>query len=72
SALSVTEGFLQPHPCSTAISTIFDAVMGMTLLFCTILAIPSVILAGPAEARFLIGSDKPIPEGMYCANSFSD
>lgn len=44
-ALSVTHGFLPPHPGPTAIATIFNADMGKTLLYGTILAIPTVILA---------------------------
>ncbi len=44
-ALSVTHGFLPPHPGPTAIATIFHADMGKTLLYGTILAIPTVILA---------------------------
>ncbi|QGU38615.1 gluconate transporter [Enterobacter hormaechei] len=71
-ALSVTHGFLPPHPGPTAIATIFHADMGKTLLFGTILAIPTVILAGPVYARFLKGIDKPIPEGLYSAKTFTD
>lgn len=59
-ALSVTHGFLPPHPGPTAIATIFNADMGKTLLYGTILAIPTVILAGPVYARVLKGIDKPI------------
>lgn len=66
-ALSVTHGFLPPHPGPTAIATIFNADMGKTLLYGTILAIPTVILAGPVYARVLKGIDKPIPEGLYSA-----
>ncbi len=57
---------------STAIATIFHADMGKTLLFGTILAIPTVILAGPVYARFLKGIDKPIPEGLYSAKTFTE
>ena len=71
-ALSVTHGFLPPHPGPTAIATIFHADMGKTLLFGTILAIPTVILAGPIYARFLKGIDKPIPEGLYSAKTFTE
>ena len=46
--------------------------MGKTLLFGTILAIPTVILAGPVYARFLKGIDKPIPEGLYSAKTFTE
>lgn len=71
-ALSVTHGFLPPHPGPTAIATIFHADMGKTLLYGTLLAIPTVILAGPVYARFLKKIDKPIPEGLYNAKTFSE
>lgn len=71
-ALSVTHGFLPPHPGPTAIASIFQADMGKTLLYGTLLAIPTVILAGPVYARFLKGIDKPVPEGLYNPKQFSD
>jgi Gnt-I system high-affinity gluconate transporter len=71
-ALSVTHGFLPPHPGPTAIALIFQADMGKTLLFGTILAIPTVILAGPMYARFLKGIDKPIPEGLFNPKAFTE
>ncbi|MEC5343776.1 gluconate transporter [Brenneria populi] len=71
-ALSVTHGFLPPHPGPTAIAAIFQADMGKTLLYGTLLAIPTVILAGPVYARFLKGIDKPVPEGLYNPKQFSD
>ncbi|MBJ3815370.1 gluconate transporter [Shimwellia pseudoproteus] len=71
-ALSVTHGFLPPHPGPTAIATIFHADMGKTLLYGTVMAIPTVILAGPVYARCLKGIDKPVPEGLYNAKTFSD
>ncbi|VCV64812.1 High-affinity gluconate transporter [Klebsiella pneumoniae] len=71
-ALSVTHGFLPPHPGPTAIATIFHADMGKTLLYGTILAIPTVILAGPVFARFLKGIDKPIPEGLHNPKVFTE
>nr|WP_024967384.1 gluconate transporter [Pantoea sp. IMH] len=71
-ALSVTHGFLPPHPGPTAIATLFHADMGKTLLFGTLLAIPTVILAGPVFARFLTKIDKPIPEGLYNPKTFTE
>jgi len=71
-ALSVTHGFLPPHPGPTAIALIFHADMGKTLLLGTILAIPTVILAGPIFARFLKGIDKPIPEGLFNPRTFTE
>lgn len=71
-ALSVTHGFLPPHPGPTAIATIFHADMGKTLLFGSLLAVPTVILAGPVYARFLKGIDKPVPEGLFNPKTFTE
>ncbi|PIJ48811.1 gluconate transporter [Erwinia sp. OLTSP20] len=71
-ALSVTHGFLPPHPGPTAIATLFHADMGKTLLYGTLLGIPTVILAGPVYTRFLKSIDKPIPEGLYNPKKFSE
>lgn len=71
-ALSVTHGFLPPHPGPTAIATLFNADMGKTLLYGTLLGIPTVILAGPVYARFLKSIDKPIPEGLYNPKTFTE
>lgn len=54
-ALSVTHGFLPPHPSPTALVTQFGANLGMTLLYGLVIAIPTVILAGPVFARTLKG-----------------
>jgi Gnt-I system high-affinity gluconate transporter len=45
-ALSVTHGFLPPHPSPVALVTQFHADMGTTLMFGMIIAIPTVVLAG--------------------------
>jgi Gnt-I system high-affinity gluconate transporter len=50
-SLSVTHGFLPPHPSPTAISIMFNADMGKTLLYGIIIAVPVIILAGPFFAR---------------------
>ncbi len=71
-ALSVTHGFLPPHPGPTAIATIFHADMGKTLLYGAILGIPTVILAGPVYARFLKGIDKPVPQGLFNPKTFTE
>jgi len=53
SALSVTHGFLPPHPAPSALVVLFHANMGVTLLYGLMIAIPAVILAGPVFAQFL-------------------
>src|SRR6187551_3490800 len=52
-ALSVTHGFLPPHPSPVALIAQFNANMGMTLLYGIPLAIPAIILAGPIFAKTL-------------------
>jgi len=52
-ALSVTHGFLPPHPSPTALVVMFHANMGLTLIYGLVIAIPAVILAGPVFAQTL-------------------
>jgi Gnt-I system high-affinity gluconate transporter len=60
-ALSVTHGFLPPHPSPSYLVAQFDADMGQTLLYGILIAIPTVIIAGPLFSRTLrrIHSDLP-------------
>ena len=46
-ALSVTHGFLPPHPGPTVIAGEYGANLGEVLLYGFIIAIPTVIIAGP-------------------------
>ena len=50
-ALSVTHGFLPPHPAPTAISAALGANAGHVLLYGIIIAIPAVIIAGPLYTK---------------------
>src|SRR5687767_1037972 len=50
-ALSVTHGFLPPHPSPTALVAQFNANLGLTLLYGCVIAIPTIILAGPVFAK---------------------
>jgi Gnt-I system high-affinity gluconate transporter len=52
-ALSVTHGFLPPHPSPAALVAQFNANMGVTLLYGLIIAIPTIIVAGPLFATTL-------------------
>lgn len=52
-ALSVTHGFLPPHPSPTALVGQLNASMGLTLLYGLIIAIPAIIIAGPLFSRLL-------------------
>lgn len=52
-ALSVTHGFLPPHPSPSALVAQFHANLGLTLLYGIIIAIPAIIIAGPIFAQTL-------------------
>lgn len=52
-ALSVTHGFLPPHPAPTALVAQFNANLGLTLLYGIVIAIPAIIIAGPLYAQTL-------------------
>ncbi len=60
-ALSVTHGFLPPHPSPSALVGQFNANMGLTLLYGIMISIPAIILAGPVFAKTLKTLDaKPL------------
>lgn len=46
-ALSVTHGYLPPHPSPVALSEQFHADLGTTLFYGILIAIPAIIIAGP-------------------------
>ncbi|MEO6315401.1 MAG: gluconate:H+ symporter [Chitinophagaceae bacterium] len=50
-ALSVTHGFLPPHPSPAALVAQFHANLGTTLIYGMMIAIPTVIIAGPLFAQ---------------------
>lgn len=52
-ALSVTHGFLPPHPSPVALVGQFGASMGLTLLYGLMIAIPAIVIAGPLFAQTL-------------------
>ncbi|GAA4320113.1 gluconate transporter [Mucilaginibacter gynuensis] len=52
-SLSVTHGFLPPHPSPAALVVQFNANMGLTLIYGLMIAIPAIIIAGPLFAQLL-------------------
>jgi Gnt-I system high-affinity gluconate transporter len=62
-ALSVTHGFLPPHPAPTAIVTLFHADLGKTLIYGIIAAVPAIIISGPVLSKVLSKVEaKPLAE----------
>ncbi|MDU0156045.1 gluconate permease GntP [Bacillus cabrialesii] len=51
-ALSVTHGYLPPHPGPTAIAGEYGANIGEVLLYGFIVAVPTVLIAGPLFTKF--------------------
>ncbi len=71
-ALSVTHGYLPPHPAPTALVENFGADLGRTLLYGLVVAIPAIILGGPVFAKTL-KKYKPKPlASMMSSRVFSD
>ena len=60
-ALSVTHGFLPPHPGPTAIAGELGANIGEVLLYGIIVAIPTVLLAGPLFTKL---AKKIVPQSF--------
>ncbi|MBS1745138.1 MAG: TRAP transporter large permease subunit [Bacteroidetes bacterium] len=52
-AVSVTHGYLPPHPAPTALVAAYNADLGLTMLYGLCIAIPAVIIAGPMFATRL-------------------
>ncbi|WP_409309491.1 gluconate:H+ symporter [Pectobacterium sp. B1J-3] len=71
-ALSVTHCFLPPHPGPTAIATIFNANLGITLLYGIIITIPTVIIAGPLFSKLLKKYEKEPPKGLFNPKIFTE
>lgn len=71
-ALSVTHGFLPPHPGPTAISVIFNADIGKTLIYGLLIGIPTVIIAGPLLYNTVKDIKTDIPEGLHNDKHFTD
>lgn len=64
-SLSVTHGYLPPHPAPTAIAGTFGADIGLTMLYGIIVAIPAIIVAGPLFSQTLKKYRPTPPEGLF-------
>lgn len=71
-ALSVTHGFLPPHPGPTAISVLFNADIGKTLIYGLIIGIPTVIISGPLLYNTAKNIKNSIPEGLHNDKVFTE
>lgn len=67
-ALSVTHGFLPPHPGPIVIAGEFGANIGEVLLYGFIIALPTVILAGPVFTKI---AKRLVPESFTKSGSIA-
>jgi len=62
-ALSVTHGYLPPHPGATAITLTYNADIGLTMAYGIVVAIPAIIIGGALFGSTLKGiATNPPPE----------
>lgn len=52
-SLSVTHGFLPPHPGPSSIAVVYKADLGLTLIYGLLIAVPTVIVAGPVWGKLI-------------------
>lgn len=73
-ALITAHGFVPPHPGPTAIAQIFNANLGLTLLYGIVIAIPSVIISGVYYPRLFKKEslETNIPKELFSAKEFDD
>lgn len=72
SALSVTHGYLPPHPAPTALAQSFGADVGTTILYGLIVAVPAIILGGPIFARTLKKYNPKPLKSLFSGKKFED
>ncbi|WP_417941718.1 gluconate:H+ symporter [Flavobacterium sp. RS13.1] len=72
SALSITHGFLPPHPGPTAIAVIFKANIGKTLIYGLLVALPSLFAAGIVFPEFIKKINAFPPKGLFESKTFTE
>ena len=72
SALSITHGFLPPHPGPTAIAVIFKANIGKTLLYGLLVALPALFVAGIVFPEFIKKIEAFPPKGLFEGKTFTE
>ena len=71
-SLSVTHGYLPPHPGPTAIAALYHADLGLTLIYGVAIAIPAIVLGGVFFSWTLKGIRPDPPTQFTGAKTFSE
>lgn len=72
SALSITHGFLPPHPGPTAIAVIFKANIGKTLLYGILITLPALFVTGIIFPEFIKKINAFPPKGLFENKTFTE
>lgn len=72
SALSITHGFLPPHPGPTAIAVIFNADIGKTLFYGIVVALPAIFVSGIIFPEFIKKIEAFPPKGLFESKTFTE
>ncbi|NWF85379.1 MAG: hypothetical protein HXY18_16310 [Bryobacteraceae bacterium] len=70
SALSVTHGYLPPHPAPASIAVLYGADVNRTLLYGLVLTPIATVLAGPVLAHFFRHLKNTPPPELYTPRAF--
>jgi gluconate transporter len=71
-ALSVTHGFLPPHPGPSGIARLFGANIGLVIIYGIIVAIPAIFLSGIVFPRLVRGMDIKPSDKLFPENENKD
>ena len=71
-SLSVTHGFLPPHPAPTAIADLYQADLNLTLIYGIAIAIPTILLAGLLFGSTLKNFQSAPPKELFQAQSLPE
>lgn len=74
SAITISHCFLPPHPGPVAIANIFHADIGKVLVYGIIIAIPTLLVAGPLFYKLVnkFGVNTEIPAGLKVGKVFEE
>jgi Gnt-I system high-affinity gluconate transporter len=74
SAITISHCFLPPHPGPVAIAAIFNADIGLVLVYGIIIAIPTLLVSGPLFYKIVkkAGVHSEIPSGLAVAKVFEE
>lgn len=71
-AITIAHCFLPPHPGPLAVAGVFEANIGLVLLYGLAVCIPGIILFGPVMTKAYAGWNNQIPESLMTKTDFKE